>query len=459
MNDSIRNISFKPKKKASKVLIKEEFDSTIQTSEQSKRIVDEMRIQIEKKEEEVNKLREFLARNNETDIFQAQSELNKLQNAFDKVVQTCEQKIEPIQNEYNEELSQLIGKKHFVDSIIESSLEREKFIKNFTENIKETIESIDDPDVIIFNDKPILKLVDNSSSIQSEIESIKNMNVLEKFTDTEFNKMNDFLKRQVKSAQESEQVSLMNLNSAKQDIEVRFSKPKINPIDEEWLNSKTELDFNELKLKEIQESINRLSDEAIKIENNNRNSVEQLRLLREELLLLNKYIPGENNNNLDGKNTRTELTLQQIESDYLKTRKFVLEKKLEIEKERLKPFLKQIEKLPIDLEKTIQKLKNLEINKNQIEIEISEEFSLKSELESEKLFGEKELEILNIRYEEQNNLLNNNLNDIEFYKKELIKQEKIMKLNLEINNLKTMDFDRFTTTVSKLINLKQQIDD
>jgi len=453
---TIRPLSNKSKKRATRVLVKEDYDTTLPSTQESRRIVDEMRREITIKENEMNQLRETLARNDETDIHAAQAELNRLQTAFEYVVHQCEEKIAPVKKEQSVEGANLEGKRQYVSSILNSSSERKDFINEMAHNCMICVEELEDPEVPIYDNRFIFQIAHDSASIQSDIESLKRSSVLEKFTEVELGKMNDFLKRQSQAATEAEQLSLMNFNSAKQDIEVRFSQPKAQIIDENWLNSKKDLDYNELLLREANVALQFLNQEANSIETRNRESVENLRKLREEHIILNRYIPGENGTN--GKNSRSELTLEQIENDLSKTRIFVLQKKLDIEKERLKPLMKEQEKIPNLLEKAKRKL----IETNDLMISIDQDLSLTqstlAQLLSEKQFGENQRDLLRKRLDIQKAHLRDIQSISEESKRLLQKQEKIMKLNSEMKTLKTMDFDRFTSTVSNLISIQGQLE-
>ena len=82
---------------------------------------------------------------------------------------------------------------------------------------------------------------------------------------------------------------------------------------------------------------------------------------------------------------------------------------------------------------------------------------LKAELYSRKVFAEEEEKLLKERILQQQNELESIQNHTEEAKNQIQKQKAIMQMNEEMQNLKTMNFDKFTSTISNLMKMKKQI--
>ena len=85
----------KTNRKNSGVIKKVKITPSMVGSEEEKQQVANLQKEILSKEEELNKMRELLSRNDETDITGTQRELNHLQSAFDIVQAKCDAKLQP----------------------------------------------------------------------------------------------------------------------------------------------------------------------------------------------------------------------------------------------------------------------------------------------------------------------------------------------------------------------------
>ena len=250
-------------------------------------------------------------------------------------------------------------------------------------------------------------------------------------------------------------MAAMNLNSAKQDIDVRRTAPKVQAIDDEWCEAKRSLDLNQILLNEENQALTRLNEEAKKIENSNRDAVEESRKLREELIILNRYMPNSDTGN--GASTRSELTKEQIEIDCGKSRIDALNAKIKTEKGRLKPLAGKLEELPPKIQSEKKKLDALHKKREQVEEDLNKIQTKRSELLSEKQFGEDQYQAMLERVDQQSKRLQEIEKRTAIAQETIKKQMIIMKMNDEMNNLKTMDFNRFTSVVSNLLSIQEEI--
>lgn len=452
----IRPVSRKTLRKASKVLQREDYDATLPTTQEARDIVKTMRTEIEAKEAQLNKLREMLARSDETDITQAQAELNRLQAAFAKVAQECENKLRPVQDSYNKELSILEGKKQFCNSYGDSANERKTYLEKLKQKTGTTVFNLTDPKVTVVTEKPLLPPINTLTQLQTDVGVLKRTLTLEKYSHGEMSKLNEALKRLLKAAQEEEKMANMNYNSAKQDIDVRLKAPKTQLIDDEWIDAKKQLDLNQFLLNEANTALSRINDEAKKIEVQNRQIVEDSRKLREELIILNRYMPNSDGN---GSGNRAELTKDQIDIDADKARIEALNAKIKTQKGRLKPLKNKLEELPPKIQSEQKKLESLQAKNQQVEQDLATIQTKRSELMSEKMFGEDQYTTMLERVDEQSKRLAEITKRTEIAEETLRKQMIIMKLNDEMNNLKTMDFNRFTSVVSNLLTIQKEIEE
>lgn len=453
----MRPMSRKTLRKASKVLQREDYDTTLPTTQEAREIVKTMRQEIEAKEAQLNKLREMLARQDETDITQAQAELNRLQAAFAKVAAECESKLRPVQDAFNKELSVLEGKKQFCESYGDSAKERRDYLEKLKQKTGTTVFNMTDPKVTIVTEKPVLPSINTLTQLQTDVGVLKRTLTLEKYSHGEMSKLNEQLKRILKSATEEDKMANMNYNSSKQDIDVRLKAPKVQVIDDDWIEAKKQLDLNQFLLNETNTALSRINEEAKKIEIQNRGIVEDSRKLREELIILNRYMPNSDTGN--GSGSRGDLTKDQIEIDADKARIEVLNAKIKTEKGRLKPLKNKLEELPPKIQSEQKKLESLQAKNTQVEEELTAIQTKRSELISEKQFGEDQYTTMLERVDEQSKRLAEITKRTQIAEETLKKQMIIMKLNDEMNNLKTMDFNRFTSVVSNLLTIQKEIQD
>ena len=450
----MRPMSKKTLRKASKVLVREDYDTTLPTTQEARDVVKEMRQEIEAKEVQLNKLRELLARQDETDISAAQAELNRLQGAFEIVSKECAAKLQPVQDEYNKQLASLEGRKKFCESLEQTAVERKKYLEALKEKTNTTMFNLEDPKVPEVNEKVLYPSIKTFAGLQSEVGTLKRTATLEKYTQSEMNKLNETLKRALKLAIEEQKMAELNLNSAKQDITVRRTAPKIPPVDDEWCEAKKNLELNQILLQDHNESLTRLNNEAKRIEDNNRNLVEESRKLREELIILNRYLPENDTSNAS---TRAELSKQQTEIDTGKIRIEQLNAKIKTEKGRLKPLTSKLEELPPKIESEKKKLESLQKKRQQVEEDLLKVHTRRSELLSEKQFGEDQYATMLVRIDEQTKRLAEIEKRTAEAEETLKKQLVLMKLNDEMNNLKTMDFNRFTSIISNVLAIEKEV--
>ena len=451
----MRPMSKKTLRKASRVLIREDFDTTLPTTQEARDLVKEMRQEIEAKEVQLNKLREMLARQDETDITQAQAELNRLQGAFEIVSKECAEKLRPVQNAYNQQLAVLEGKKQFCQSLETTATERKKYLEALKEKTNTTMFNLEDPKVPDVSEKSLYPAIKTFAGLQSEVGSLKRNATLEKYTQSEMNKLNDALKRILKQATEEQKMAELNLNSAKEGMAVIRVAPKVEPVvDDDWIEAKRKFEFNQILLAEHTQSLARLNEQARKIEQSNRELVEESRKIREELIILNRYMPE---NDSTQANTRNELSREQIEIDTGKARIEQLNAKIKTEKGRLKPLTSKLEELPPRIESEKKKLESLQKKRQQVEEDLLKVMTRRSELLSEKQFGEDQYTTMLERIDQQTKRLAEIERRIAAAQETLKKQLVIMKLNDEMNNLKTMDFTRFTSIVSNVLAVQDEV--
>ena len=165
------------------------------------------------------------------------------------------------------------------------------------------------------------------------------------------------------------------------------------------------------------------------------------------------------NSDGNGSGNRAELTKDQIDIDADKARIEALNAKIKTQKGRLKPLKNKLEELPPKIQSEQKKLESLQAKNQQVEQDLATIQTKRSELMSEKMFGEDQYTTMLERVDEQSKRLAEITKRTEIAEETLRKQMIIMKLNDEMNNLKTMDFNRFTSVVSNLLTIQKEIEE
>ena len=330
--------------------------------------VSELRDQIEAKEAEVVRLREHLERDNEVDMTQFSEELKRLQKAFDIVQKMCAEKIAPIQNEYNERSSKLEAKQKYMESMEEIAKERLDFLQLMNNKIDDTTAKLEDPVVKPVEEVVILPLTKEAAKLETDLANMMRNGQLDAYSEKQLGKLNDEIQRNVKDSEYDEKKQERRIDTAKQDISVRYSKPKPPKITQEWINANKVLNKNTLFLTEINNAIKLYNDEAKKLSSQNRADNDKLSSLRDEFASLQRFLPGDDGIFHDkGSLARAEMTKKEIENDKLNMKLLIAKGKYKVDKNRLESLQEKLKTFPSAIKANQESLQKAKNKRNEIE--------------------------------------------------------------------------------------------
>ncbi|EAY04887.1 hypothetical protein TVAG_016590 [Trichomonas vaginalis G3] len=450
----------KTNKKSSSVIKKVKLGpGSFRNNEERQRVLN-LQQQIESKEEELNKVREQLARNDETDISAAQLELNHLQSAFDIVKNKCDAKLLPTVEKYNRARSIYEGILNAVRSFQNSAKERDQSVISMQERVKVLSSELDTPDLVKYDETPVYPLLKNVSDIQTEIDTSELNSQMAALQEKMVNHINTTLAKQLKEAKDRELRAQRRTQTALEESGQMFEQPP-PVIDHDWVMAKHKMEKLKIILEDAKRSNDYLKETAEKINAGNKLTQEELDKCKAELKDLAKYFPEAPH--VDGPKkgdgvSRGDLTIIEAEKDMSDVLLTVAKAKQKITKSTLEKLKAKLAEMPNVLEKYQQDLEQTKIERENVENALLKATSLKAELTSRRQFAEEEKSLLIERIENQKKELERIEQETENVNKTIERQKTIMMLNEQLANLKNTDFDRLTSTLSNLINIKSRLD-
>lgn len=434
-----------------------DFDTTVARDQAAINQVTEMRDQIERKEAEVARLREQLERDNEVDMSKAPEELKRLQAAFDQVQKICAAKLAPIEEKLRKCQAKCEAKEHYCAQMSAIANERVSALTDLNAQTDRTTAALDDPAVHPIDECGLKPLISEGVKVQSDVGSVQRNASLDGYSEKQMAKLNEDLRRALADAIDLEEKAKRRVATAQKDIEVRCARPKVVTIDDEWVRETKKMNMTSLLLQEANNAIRLFNDEVARIANENRSHNEQVARLREELIALERYIPG-GNNDTSKNDARSEMTIKAANDDFLKQKLMVAKNKLKVARSRLASLQNKLNEQPAVLEDRKRALEQAKGLRVQADDALEETQTVRSDLVSQREFMEDQREILRQRITAQREQLKEIKENTKKLKLIYRKQQMVISLNEEMMALKKTNLGRVAGIVSNLLKINSEIE-
>lgn len=449
----------KTNRKNSGVIKKVKITPSMVGSEEEKQQVANLQKEILSKEEELNKMRELLSRNDETDITGTQRELNHLQSAFDIVQAKCDAKLQPTIEKYNKTKSAYEGILRAVEAYQKSAKERDSSIETMQKRIHAISSELEAPEVVPCDESPAYQLLKDVSSVQTDIDKITLNSQLSALKEKTITQINASLSKQLKESKDREERAAMRTKRVIDEQE-KFLQQSPQVIDHDWVLAKHRMEKLKIIMEDAKRSIEFLKETAEKVNAGNKLTQDELAKMKAELKELNKYLPTASHDDGPKKGdgvSRGDLTVIEAQKDMHDVLLTIEKAKAKIIKSSLDKLKAKLQEMPAVLERYQDDLEQTKIERQNTEDTLNNAMQLRAELLSRIKFAEEEKALLIERIEQQKAELQRIENETEEENKKIEKQHTIMQMNEQMSKLKTMDFDRLTSTISDLIKIKQKL--
>lgn len=427
-------------------------------SDEARAKVGDLQKQIEVKEAELLRMKEALARSDVTDVTAAQMELNRLQAAFDKAQKMSDSRLDPVVQKLQDTQAEFESKKFRMKMFHRAAKERDQALRLMQQRIDIITAELEAPEVLASDESPIKSLLNNSQRLQHDIECTHRTKQLTAYTEKAFHHINDVLDKSLTQQRERENRSIRKNESTKQETEVRARRTQ-QVIDDEWVLARHTMDKLRIMLEDAKRSVRFLNETAEQLSNSNKRVTEDLADATDELEELSKYLPNAPHTDTkkgDGV-SRTDLTVMEMQKDFGEVLLDTGRMKTQALKSSLESLRSKVAEMPALVKRQEQELEQTCIERENAENSLQQAHDLRAELLSRKTFAEQEEQLLMERIEKQRVELEKIKQETEDAKAELQKQKTTMLLNEELQNLKTMNFDRFTSTISNLMDIKSRM--
>ena len=428
-------------------------------NEEERQQVTNLQNELLSKEEELNKIRERLARNDETDITETQRELNHLQNAFDIVQAKCDAKLQPTIEKYNKTKSMYEGLLRAMESYRDCAQERDNSVELMQKRIHGVSSEMDPPEVVQYDETPTYPLLSNVSSVQTEIDKLTLNTQLSALKEKTITQINTSLARQLKEAKDREDRARQRSQKAIEE-KGRFVHQGEEEITHEWVLAKHKNEKLKIIMEDAKRSVAFLRETAEKINAGNKLTADELAKMKAELKDLAKYLPSAPHSDAPKKGdgvSRGDLTIIEAQKDMHDVLLTIERSKVKITKSTLDKLRTKLQEMPSVLEKYQDDLEQTKIERQNTEDTLIKTTQLRAELLSRIKFAEEEKSLLIERIEEQKKELQSIEEATQEEYRKIEKQQTIMQMNEQMTKLKTMDFDRLTSTISDLIQTKNKL--
>ena len=446
-----------PNKKNQRVLKRVQFPD--QQTDKAKRYILELQNLIEKKSDEISKCKTALGRNDPKDGSSALAELNNLQAAFERVNNMAKERLEPVIAQLNKTKSHYEAKVFKMEMFKKASKERDHSLDIIQDRIDHITAELDAPNILPVDYTPIHAVLQQTQKKQCEIEEIYRSKQFSLFNERSFSLINENLAKKLNLQQEAEKHSSRKAQSLRMEHEARINQPE-QVIDEEWILARHKLDKLRLMLEDAKRSVKYLNDTAEQLANSNRRVADDLARSQDELAYFSKFLPGANHDELKNKTdgvSRYDLTVLEAQTNSADILLNVGKMKTKSIKSSLDSLKNKLAELPELVKKATESAEQTKYELENSENTLKQSQELKAELYSRKVFAEEEEKLLKERIIQQQNELESIQRQTEEAKNQIEKQRAIMQMNEEMQNLKTMNFDKFTSTISNLMKMKKQL--
>jgi len=426
--------------------------------ENSKRSVIDLQNQIQAKESELNAVREVLSRNDTTNINAAQYELHRLQDAFDNVTKTCENRLFPFTQKLQKIQAAYEGRKCAVESLKQSAKERDDSINTMQGRIDKSVSDIEPARYNKVDEVDLIPLVTEASHIQSDIDLILYKKQLNNMKLRSNNHIRESIEKYVNDIKEaSERAKKRALGSKENESALIIQNVDIS---QDWIMAKHKMEKMRIIGEDVKRSIDFLKEKAEKLFENNKRTSEDINRASNELKLLSKYLP--NCNHEESPKTgngvsRSDLTVIEAQKDMLDVLVSKARIKNKITKSTLEKLRSKIAEMPSILSKVASDLSQSKIERENAEESLLRACQQQAELRARLEFTINQKDILKSRIEGFKEELLRVQNGISLGNQKIEQQNTVIKMNDELKSLKTLNFDRFTSTVSNLLNYKNKL--
>jgi hypothetical protein len=430
-----------------------------QTTDETRVKVTDLQRQIEAKEAELLRMKEALARNDATCTSAAQIELNRLQAAFDQVSKLADAKLQPVVANMQKTQARLESRKFRMKMFHRAAKERDHSLKYIQQRVNQITADLESPEVPETDESPIHALIQENQKAQNEFQRTHRAKQLRTYTGKTFEHINEILGKQLAELRDLETRAIRRAESVRQETELRVNRPQ-QVIDDDWVLARHTMDKLRIMLEDAKRSVKFLNDTAEQLANSNRRVHDELGVAKDELARLRKFQPTathcEPSKKTDGV-SRGDLTVLEIHRDAEEVVLMTARIKTQALKSSLEKLRAKVNEMP-ELEKEHEEqLEQAKIERENAEKAYDQAVELRAELLARKLFAEQEAQLLQERVQKQVDILERIKLDTQEAHETLEKQKMAMRLNEEMQNLKTMNFDRFATTIANVMQLKSRM--
>jgi chromosome segregation ATPase len=435
------------------------FVGTSQNGDDARSKVADLQRQIEAKETELLRMKETLARNDSTDISAAQVELNRLQSAFDQVSKIADSKLQPVIARFQQAQSRYESRTFRMKMFHQAAKERDLSLKSMQQRVDAITADLDTPPVMENDSLDLQQLLRDNQQLQNDYQSLHRHRQFGCYTQRTFEHINDALQRQLSDAANLEQRATRKLDSVRQETELRVTRPQ-QVIDDDWVLTRHTMDKLRIMLEDAKRSVKFLNETAEQLANSNRRVSEELAATNEELGRLRKYLPGAPHEDPAKKTegvARADYATLEIQRDYGEIFLGSARTKTQALKSSLDTIRSKISEMQDVANEKERELEQAKIERENAEKAVEKAVELRAELLARKLFAEQEEGLLVQRTEQQMELLRQIKTATDEAKEQLHRQKMMMRLNEEMQNLRTMNFDRFTSTITNLVDIRNRM--
>lgn len=380
--------------------------NSFQTEEEKRRIIN-LQQQILSKEQELNSVRETLARNDTIDIKEAQLELNHLQSAVDIVKHKCNKKLQPVLLRFQKAQAGFEGLKKAVLSFDDSAKERDIGVQKMQKRIEELTAALESCEFEVYDEHDITPTVREISKTQTELDKNALSSQMGSFQERMLNHLSTTLISKLDEAKEKEEKARKKFQNVASDYDEVIVKPR-QIIDEEWIMAKHKHQKLKIIMEDARRSMNYLKETAEKINAGSKLTLEELNKCKLELKDIGKYLPDAQH--IDGPKkgdgvSRSDLTILEAKKDMNEVLLNVVRTKTKVTKSMHEKLKLKVDELTCALEETSNEFEQTKIERVNAEESLLKANEQRSDLLSRLTFVKEEKKLLIERLEQQKKLL------------------------------------------------------
>jgi chromosome segregation ATPase len=444
------------RRRAARTTVHVDFDTALASEQAELNLVRQMRDDIERKESEIATLRQEMERDNEIDERRSPEELRQLQGAFDRCQADCHRRIDAVLAALHQAMAELDGRRRYAQKCGELAQERADGAAALQHAAGVTMGNFSDPEVSAIDEARLRPLVQEAVAVQRGFDALHLGCGFGAAVHGKLAKFNDDMQRKLNDAIAEEQRAARRAETARKDIEVRCARPRVVAINADWVDASRALSHNLLLLAEVNHAIRLFNDEVGRLAAENRSVNERIAAIREELVALERFLPGEDGQH--GHDARFECTQLQTENDDLALKIMIAKGKLQIENDRLSQMQGMLKKMPPELEKQKAGVEAARTNRRLVDESLENVESIRAELLSQKDFANDAKKVMEKRLLDGKAELDAMRAERKRLALILKKQELLISLTEEMAALRKMNLQRVANKVETLLKINSEID-